>query len=63
MAIRENIVTPEVKANGYGSIDEHRFARAIDQIATGLQVQGRETEAGRYFRFVVSAAAAERKFN
>ena len=33
MAIRENIVTPEVKANGYGGIDEHRFARALEQIA------------------------------
>jgi NitT/TauT family transport system substrate-binding protein len=33
MAIRENIITPEVKANGYGSIDEGRFARAIEQIA------------------------------
>ena len=57
MAIRENIVTPEVKANGYGTIDEQRFARAIDQIAMVLQVQGRETETGRCFRFVVSADA------
>src|SRR5262249_15661296 len=30
MAIRENIVTPEVKANGYGEINEERFARAVD---------------------------------
>jgi NitT/TauT family transport system substrate-binding protein len=33
MAIRENIVTPEVKANGYGAIDAARFARAVEQIA------------------------------
>ncbi len=33
MSIRENIITPEVKANGYGSIDEGRFAHAIEQIA------------------------------
>ena len=33
MAIRENIVTPEVKANGYGSIEEERFGKAIEQIA------------------------------
>jgi len=32
MALRDNIVTPEVKANGYGGIDGVRFARAIDQI-------------------------------
>src|SRR5262245_17194683 len=33
MAIRDNIVTPEVKANGYGEVDAARLARAIDQIA------------------------------
>jgi NitT/TauT family transport system substrate-binding protein len=32
MAIRDNIVTPGVKANGYGAIDSARFAAAIDQI-------------------------------
>ena len=32
MAIRDNIVTPEVKANGYGAIDAARFTAAIDQI-------------------------------
>jgi NitT/TauT family transport system substrate-binding protein len=33
MAIRENIVTPEVKTNGFGAIDNERFERAIGQIA------------------------------
>jgi NitT/TauT family transport system substrate-binding protein len=33
MVIRQNIVTPEVKAKGYGGIDGERFARAIDQLA------------------------------
>jgi NitT/TauT family transport system substrate-binding protein len=33
MAIRDNIVVPEVKANGYGDIDHDRFAGAIEQIA------------------------------
>jgi NitT/TauT family transport system substrate-binding protein len=33
MVIRENIVTPEVKANGYGGVDAERFARGIDQLA------------------------------
>jgi NitT/TauT family transport system substrate-binding protein len=33
MVIRQNIVTPEVKANGYGGIDGERFARAADQLA------------------------------
>jgi NitT/TauT family transport system substrate-binding protein len=33
MAIHENIVTPEVKTNGFGAIDSARFERAIGQIA------------------------------
>jgi NitT/TauT family transport system substrate-binding protein len=33
MAIRDNIVTPEVRQNGYGEVDAARLARAIDQIA------------------------------
>src|SRR5262249_39742072 len=32
MAIRENIITPEVKANGYGEVDEQRFNRALEQM-------------------------------
>jgi NitT/TauT family transport system substrate-binding protein len=33
MAIRDNILTPEVKANGYGGVDPARLQTAIDQIA------------------------------
>src|SRR5712671_7355759 len=32
MAIRDNIVTPEVKADGYGAVDFARLAESIDQI-------------------------------
>jgi NitT/TauT family transport system substrate-binding protein len=32
IALRENILTPEVEANGYGGIDEARFEKAIEQI-------------------------------
>jgi NitT/TauT family transport system substrate-binding protein len=32
MAIRDNIVTPEVKASGYGGIDPARLQASIDQI-------------------------------
>jgi NitT/TauT family transport system substrate-binding protein len=32
MAIRDNILTPEVKAHGYGDVDMARLDRAIDQI-------------------------------
>jgi NitT/TauT family transport system substrate-binding protein len=33
MALKDNILTPEVKQNGLGGIDAARFDRAIDQIA------------------------------
>lgn len=33
MVIRDNILTPEVRANGYGAIDAVRFAAAIDQLS------------------------------
>jgi NitT/TauT family transport system substrate-binding protein len=32
MAIRDNIVTPEVRANGFGAVDLARLAESIDQI-------------------------------
>jgi NitT/TauT family transport system substrate-binding protein len=33
MALRDNILTPEVKANGFGSVDPARLDKSIDQIA------------------------------
>ncbi len=34
MAIRDNIVTPETRADGFGGVDPARFAEAIEQIAS-----------------------------
>jgi NitT/TauT family transport system substrate-binding protein len=33
MAIRDNIMTPEVKKNGFGAVDADRLDKSIDQIA------------------------------
>ena len=33
IVLRDNIVTPEVKAQGFGGLDAARFEHAIDQIA------------------------------
>lgn len=33
MALRDNILTPEVKAHGFGNVDEKRLADSIEQIA------------------------------
>lgn len=41
MAIRDNIATPWVKANGFGAVDPARFAASIDQIAVTYDFQNR----------------------
>ena len=38
MALRDNIVTPEVKANGFGGVDMGRLDKSIDQIGRELKV-------------------------
>ena len=63
MAIRENIVTPEVKANGYGEIDEERFARAIDQLALSYKFKSAKPKAEDIFDFSFLPPAASRKYN
>ena len=41
MAIRENVVTPEVRANGFGAVDPARLEEAIAQIALGYTFKAR----------------------
>lgn len=41
MAIRENVITPEVKANGFGAVDPARLEEAINQIAMGYVFKAR----------------------
>jgi NitT/TauT family transport system substrate-binding protein len=62
-AIRENIVTPEVKANGYGGIDEARFAKSIDQIALAYDFKRDKAKAAEAFDASFLPPAAERKAN
>ncbi|HET7911786.1 MAG TPA: ABC transporter substrate-binding protein [Pseudolabrys sp.] len=63
MAIRENIVTPEVKANGYGVIDEQRFARAIDQIAAVHKFKATKPKLDDVFDASFLPTLNERRFN
>ncbi|HPG60658.1 MAG TPA: ABC transporter substrate-binding protein [Casimicrobium sp.] len=37
MAIDQNVMTPEVVANGFGSVDAKRLTRSIDQIGEGFK--------------------------
>jgi NitT/TauT family transport system substrate-binding protein len=62
MAIRENIVTPEVKENGYGGIDADRFARAIEQTALTYKFKTKP-KLDDVFDSSFLPATAARKFN
>jgi NitT/TauT family transport system substrate-binding protein len=45
MAIHDNILTPAVKAEGYGAIDPQRLAAAIDQLALTYQFKAKDKAA------------------
>jgi NitT/TauT family transport system substrate-binding protein len=62
MAINENIVTPEVKANGYGGIDDARFARAVEQIALTYKFKGTKPKPEDVFDPSFLPSPAERKY-
>ena len=55
MAITDNILTPEVRANGLGAIEMARLEQSMEQIGSRLYVQS-QAEAGRHFRRLVPAA-------
>lgn len=63
MAIRDNIVTPEVKTNGYGAIDNDRFIRAIDQLALAYKFRNAKPKLEDIFDASFLPPAASRKFN
>jgi NitT/TauT family transport system substrate-binding protein len=57
MAIRDNVVTPAVQANGFGSIDPARFAAAIDQIALAYHFKAKDKAAAAFDRSFLPPAA------
>jgi NitT/TauT family transport system substrate-binding protein len=62
MALRDNIVTPEVKANGYGGVDMDRLTAAIDQIALTYAFKAKP-KAADIFNPSFLPATADRKTN
>ena len=62
MAIRDNLVTAEVKSNGFGGIDEARFTKAIDQIGLTYKWKGDKPKTADIFDSSFLPAAADRKF-
>lgn len=63
MVIRDNIVTPEVKTNGYGGIDNDRFAEAIEQIGFSYKFKSAKPNPDDIFDASYLPPAAERKVN
>jgi NitT/TauT family transport system substrate-binding protein len=62
MAIRENVVTPEVRANGFGAVDPARLEEAIAQIALSYTFKARP-KADAAFDASFLPPATERRAN
>lgn len=62
MALKDNIITPEVKANGYGGIDVARFENAIDQIGMAYKWKAEKPKPDDIFDASYLPPAADRKF-
>jgi NitT/TauT family transport system substrate-binding protein len=62
MAIRENVVTAEVRANGFGAVDPARLEEAITQIALGYSFKQRP-KADAVFDSSFLPPPAERRAN
>jgi len=61
MAINQNILTPEVKANGYGAVDEARLAKSIDQIALTYEFKNSKPKPTDVFDASFLPPAADRR--
>jgi NitT/TauT family transport system substrate-binding protein len=62
MAIRDNLVTPEVRANGFGAIDAARLDEAISQIALTHNFRAKP-KAGDIFDATFLPPLADRRVN
>jgi NitT/TauT family transport system substrate-binding protein len=62
MAIRDNILTPAVKANGYGGVDRDRLDASIEQIGWTFHFKAKD-KAAEVFDPSFLPAAAARKAN
>jgi NitT/TauT family transport system substrate-binding protein len=62
MALKDNILTPEVRANGYGTVDFTRLDQSIDQLAQ-VHVFKAKPHASDIFDDSYLPAASDRKTN
>jgi NitT/TauT family transport system substrate-binding protein len=63
MALNQNMLTPEVKANGYGGVDNARLAKAIEQIALTYEFKNPRPKPEDAFDASFLPPAADRKAN
>jgi NitT/TauT family transport system substrate-binding protein len=63
MAIRDNILTPEVKANGFGGVDPARLDKSIDQIALTYTFKNAKPKGSDIFDASFLPSDADRKTN
>jgi NitT/TauT family transport system substrate-binding protein len=63
MALKDNMLTDEVKANGFGGVVEDRLAKSIDQIALTYEFKNGKPKAADAFDASFLPPAAERKAN
>ena len=63
IALKDNILTPEVKQNGFGGIEEARLDKAIEQIGLTYKFKGEPPKAGDVFDSSFLPPAADRKAN
>jgi NitT/TauT family transport system substrate-binding protein len=61
IALRDNILTPEVKANGLGGVDAERLEKSIDQIAVTYKFKNDKPKGSDMFDASFLPPAAERK--
>ena len=62
MAIRDNIVTPQVRADGFGAVDTGRLFEAIEQIGSVHQFKAEPRPEG-IFEGACLPPAGERRVN
>ena len=61
MALKDNILTAEVKANGYGDVDMDRLNKSIDQIAITYDFKNGKPKGEAIFDSSFLPPAADRK--
>ena len=63
MALKDNILTPEVKVNGFGGVDSARLDKSVEQIALTYEFKNPKPKGADVFDASFLPPAADRKAN